>query len=495
MAKDAKNQPNATGVAHEKQRDAVEICRDVFDGTLTLRAKKQKYLPQFPKESDGDYEARRKQAVLFNAFRRTVRGLSGMVFRKDPVLSDNTPENIQEDAKNIDLTGRELPVFLKDVFDAALTDGHSHIFVDLQRLPNASSLTLMDDKNLGVRPYWVHILKMQVLRFRTINIGGRTVLSHFAYAETTTEPDGEFGEKEVQRVREYRLGTLSEDGKDARRVVLYVIWKLEKNDKGEDEWRIESSDHMDIGRIPLTTVYAERDAFMVSTPPLLDLALENIGHYQVRSDRRNSLHIAGVPIPITIGLRDDETMPVGSSFGISLPLGGDAKYLEPTGASLNEMREELRDIEQRMAALGLAMLQRDTRAAETAEARRIEKSETDSSLSTAARLLSAAATEALSFHAEWLDLDEGGELAVNRDFESQLLDPAMIRELRGMVADGQLSLDTMWDILEQGELLPDTFDAETERDRLSNAEAELSRRARQPGDDPANPPRRQPQPA
>jgi len=338
-------------------------------------------------------------------------------------------------------------------------------------------------------PCWLTLFDLAVTR-----------LEHFAYLSTSTERDGEFGEKEVQRVREYTLAVMTEDGSEPRRVVRYVVWKLGKNARGEEEWVIETDGTMDISRIPLATAYAERTGFMVSDPPLLDLALENIGHYQVRSDRRNSLHIAGVPIPVTIGLREGEAMPVGSSFGINLPVGGDAKYLEPNGASLSEMREELRDIEQRMAALGLAMLQRDTRAAETAEARRIEKSETDSSLSTAARLLAAAATEALSYHAEWLDLDAGGTCAVNRDFDAQLLDPAMIRELRAMVADGQLSLETLWEMLEKGEILPESFDAEIERDRLENS-PDLARRAAQTGDEPpvpgnrGNPPRRQPQPA
>src|SRR5690606_14245484 len=117
------------------------------------------------------------------------------------------------------------------------------------------------------------------------------------------------------------------------------------------------------------------------------------------------------------------------------------------------------EIQQRMAALGLSMLQQQTRAAETAEAKRLDKSEHDSELSNVARSSEDAANEALALHAMWMGLPEGGSITVNRDFESQMMDAQMVTALAALVPH-KMSLDTFWDLMIQGEILPDTFDRE-----------------------------------
>lgn len=460
-----KNSPATPGKAHERQKEAVEIVRDVYEGTLRMREKGAKYLPRFPKETTGDYERRRKKAVLYNATRRTVEGLTGMVFRKDPQLSEDVPSEIEEHTDNIDLAGRSLDVFARDFFEASLLDGHAHIFVDYQRTDDSEIRTLADEQQMGVRPYWVMLEKQDVLSWRTRSVNGRPVLTQLVWRETIVRPDGEFGEEEVTRYRVYQRVAAEDEGTgEVRAAVEWQIWE----EKEDGEVVPVESGLMDIPVIPLATGYTNRTGFLESDPPLLDLALENVRHYQARSDRAHVLHFASVPIPFFSGVEMDE-LKWGPNHAISTENEqAAAQILEPSGNGLEEGRLELQDIEQRMAALGLAMLQRDTRAAETAEARRIEKSETDSSLSAAARGLEGALEEALSYHALWMDREDadGGSASVNRDFESQMLDPQMVTTLSGLVGRGQLSVETMWDILERGEILPDDFDPDMERDRL-----------------------------
>lgn len=469
MPIEPRDKPDATSKAYEAQKPALDIVRDVYGGTLRMREMKKKYLPQFPKETDGGYNARVSTAVLYNATRRTVRGLVGMVMRKPPTLSEDVPEEIENDAENIDLEGRSLAAFARDTLENAGLDGHTHIFVDMQRAELGPGATLDDERRLGLRPYWINILKSDLLRFRTVKIRGVTMLAEFAYRTTTPERDGKYGEKTVTRVRIYQLVGVAEGGQVSRFGVQFEVWRQNPDaTKEEDEWQLETPPTLmrGISRIPLATAYANRTGYMMSEPPLLDLAFENILHFQTRSDRHNTLHIAGVPIPIFVGL-DEDTAAVGSDLGIKLPIGGDAKYLEPTGASLEASRSELKDIEARMAALGMTFLQPETRSAETATAHRIDKSETDSSLSTWVTGLETALNECLSFHAEWRGVEDGGSVEVNRDFENMMLDPSVIRELREMVRSGDLSVDTLWDILQRWEILPDTFDPDGEKDRIA----------------------------
>jgi hypothetical protein len=142
-----------------------------------------------------------------------------------------------------------------------------------------------------------------------------------------------------------------------------------------------------------------------------------------------------------------------------------AQLLESSGSSLQASREELKDIEARMASLGLQMLVRETRAAETAEAKMLDKAESDSALAVIGRGLEAFLNELLKIHADYRNI-ESATLHINRDYTNREMPPALLREIRGMVADGQLPLEEMWLMLQEGELLKDDFDAELAQERL-----------------------------
>ena len=463
------DKPDAAGIVHSRQAPAVTICRDVYGGTLSMRAKAAEYLPKFPKETEKGYRGRVSTAVLYNAFKRTVKGLVGMVFRKDLTLGDDVPAAVKAHAENIDLEGRNLSVFAKDLLGDEMVDGHACIFVDMQRAPEGGFPTLADERRAGLRPYWIPIRKQEILRFETVNVGGKRVLRMFAYRTVTIERDGQYAQKAVERVRIYELAGAGAG--EPENPVAFEVWRRDEKRGEQDQWQKESFGRLKgIKRIPLSIAYADRSGFLESDPPLLDLAHENVLHFQLRSDRHNTLHIAGVPIPVFTGIDPEKPVAVGADTGIVLPLNGTATYLEPAGNALAASRDELRDIEARMAALGLAMLERDTRQAETAEAKRLDKAEQDSALATAARGLKDALEMALSFHAEWLkDPKGGGSVGINTDFEQLSIDAALAKELREMVAAGLLSLETLLRTFERAEVFGDDFDVEEELDRIASA--------------------------
>lgn len=466
MATDPKPSPDARGILQERMLPAVTLCRDVLGGTLAVRKKGETYLPRFEKEEERDYTQRKSGAVLFNAFRRTVKGLVGMIHRAPITLSDSLPAEIRADLENVDLAGRHLDVFARDMAEDGWVDGHAAILVDFQAIAPGQAPTLADERALGVRPYWVLIRKGQILRVRTTTIGGHLVLTRFAYHECVTEDDGEYGEKEVERVRDYRLVAGPEGGAPR---VEYIVHTKRKNEKREEQWEAAPPAHMTIDEIPVATHYTARTGFMASEPPLLDLALENILHYQVRSDRQNVLHVASVPIPVFKGLREQEgETKVGVNAAILLNSDGDAFYLEPEGKALEHSATELKDIEQRMAFLGLSMLMSDSRSAETATSKEIDKSESDSALLAAVRDEEDAIEAAIALHAKWrgLELKKSGEerwASVNRDFVRHPLDPQMAQVLLSAVDSGKLSIDTLWDLFVRGDLLPTSFDPAKEK--------------------------------
>lgn len=68
----------------------------------------------------------------------------------------------------------------------------------------------------------------------------------------------------------------------------------------------------------------------------------------------------------------------------------------------------------------------------------------------------------------WMGLSDGGSVSMNDDFGIEPLEPAMVQALAGLVRDNMLSLDTLWDLLRSGNILPDGFNAELERARIED---------------------------
>ena len=156
----------AAGMAHD-----AKLVRDVARGTSHLRSQSTSYLPKHASEEGSDYNRRLEMAVLsVNAIERTVTGLAGMVFRKDPTLGEDVPEVMRLHTENVDYAGTHLDVFTRSLFEDGLEAGHAGILVDAPSVQALDGRTLTDAEEsvLGVRPYWIPIRKEQIIGWRTI---------------------------------------------------------------------------------------------------------------------------------------------------------------------------------------------------------------------------------------------------------------------------------------------------------------------------------------
>lgn len=461
--------PDYKSAAWQRMLPGWTLCEDVMGGTQAIRAKTTQYLPQAPLEQQDEYNRRLLRTEFYNGFERTVRGLTGMVFRRNIELSDDVPEPLVEDWENIDGGGTHGDVFSRLVFEDGMVDGMAAILVDFPSLPKGAALTLADEKRMGLRPYWVHVKAKQIVSARVKSIFGRVVLTQAVIEEHAMVADGPFGEKDECRYRVFRLNTTPYETGKGPLTVTWEVWTEQTLQGGAKALLMTGNGTLaNQTAIPLVPVYCgPRLAPFEVKPPLLDLAYANIAHYQVQSDHRYSLHIASVPILVFKG-RDTSggKQAVGPNVGIDVDKDGDVKYVEHAGTALEATRNELKDLETRMASLGLAMLQQETRAAETAEAKRIDKAEQDSALAVAARGLQDAIEQALIYHAAYRRVETGGSVLVNREFEELTLTPQMIQALSSLQIAGQISLDTLWDMLETGNLMPEDFEPEKEKLKL-----------------------------
>jgi hypothetical protein len=118
--------------------------------------------------------------------------------------------------------------------------------------------------------------------------------------------------------------------------------------------------------------------------------------------------------------------------------GGRFEWTELSGTALDQVEKGVHAPEQQLAAMGLSVLSRDTRSAETAEAKRLDAAAEDSTLATAAQAIEDALNMALEHHAWYLGLskDESPVISLNRDYENVQLTPAHAQAIAALIGAG-----------------------------------------------------------
>jgi len=464
---DSKDRPDYECQSYRAQLEDVVLMRDASGGTKTLRKAGKTYLPKHPMEADEKHEERLEIAVAFNALGKTVSALTGMIFRKDPTY-EKVPEPLEEHLENIDQRGQALPIFLRNVAEDALTDGHTWLHVDAPRQDPAIR-TRADERQAGIRPYWIAVKKSQAINWRYMLRAGRPVLTLFVYREAVKRPVGDFGEETVDGRRVLRE-LVTPDGRE----IVGQFWEFQEAVDAQGnrtkKWVRTESYMIDIDEIPVVIVYAKRTGIYESEPPLRDLAYEQIEHYRVRSDRQKSMTFSSIAVPWMFGrgVTDEEGVPKVRWGPDGMMLLNDPEattgMLESQGHGLDATKEELQEIQGRMASLGLQMLVRRTQV--TATEKILDKTEADADLAAFAISLQDGTNRALEIHGKYRKVDVVGEIVLNRDFHAQLIDPALLRVLNDMVTADNLSLEALLAALVAGEVLDEAFDIEAEVAKL-----------------------------
>ena len=423
------NDPSLTWFNQEPHWLMIE---DLAGGTYEIRLKHRRYLPQEPREQDDAYENRLARSTCPPYFQRLERMLAGMLTRK-PVKLQDIGDTQREQLFDVDLQGNDLNVWTYEAARKMIRYGHVGVLVDLPQDGNG-------------RPYWVTYTPREILGYRTEVIDGKTTFTQLRLLEKIIEPDGEYGEKEVTQVRVLYQGR-------------YEIHR--KNDNGKfvvvDEGETTLSD------IPFSVAYANRLTLMESRPPLEDIAELNIKAYQVQSDLDNQLHISAVPLLGFFGFpQSSEEVTAGPNEAIAFPAEGRAEYIEPTGRSFDSQFQRLDQLEKQINELGLAAVLGQKLSAETAEAKKIDRSQGDSTMMVVAQQMQDLIDNSLVFHAQLLGTTEIGNSFVNRDFLSTRLEPTEIQALLQLYTAGTITQKTLLDQLTQGEVLGDEFDVEEE---------------------------------
>ena len=429
------NDPNAIWFQQEPHWMLIE---DLLGGTYQMRKRHRRYLPQEPRELDESYDNRLARSVCPPFYLRLERMLAGMLTRK-PVRLNDTADSIREHLFNVDLQGNDLNVWTYETTRKMVRYGHVGVLVDAPTSGQSG------------RPYWVTYTPRDILGFRTEMVDGQVKLTQLRLQEKVSVPDGLYGEKIIDQIR------------------LLTRGGFEIHQKGKNNLFVKVNEGTtSLSEIPFSVAYANRLNLLESRPPMSDIAELNLKAYQIQSDLDNQLHISAVPMLAFYGFpQSSEEVTAGPGEAIAFPADGRAEYIEPAGRSYDAQFKRLDVLSNQINELGLAAVLGQKLSAETAEAKRIDRSQGDSTMMVVAQQMQDMIDNCLQFHGQYINA-EAGSCFVNRDFLSQRLEPQEIQALLQLYTSGSITQETLLKQLHEGEVLGDEFDVEEEIESTQN---------------------------
>jgi hypothetical protein len=318
------------------QVDAISETWPMIDALLgktgAMRKAGKLLLPQWPNESDDSYKVRLNNSVLHPVFSRTVQIMAAKPFIQDMKMEPSLPSSLELIEKDCDLFCTGLREFFADRFAECLSHGITGVLADYS---GKGGKTVAEEKQAGARPYLCHYAPQSILGWRVEN----NQLSQIRLMESVTEPDGQWGEITFNQVRVLTIGA----------------WQIyRKNEK--DEWVLFDEGTTSLDVIPFTFLYGNKKGFGVGESPLVDLAYQNVEHWQSCSDQQSILHVARVPI-LFARMFGNKEITIGAGCATSSEAeGADLRYVEHSGAAIAAGSEAIKQLEERMLHAGAELL-------------------------------------------------------------------------------------------------------------------------------------------
>lgn len=405
-----------SGIVSKMLHEARPII-DLASGGEEMRERGELYLPKFPQETKEDYDARRKSTWLFDGVGKAIEDMTGKIFER-PVTLKEQEGQLFEYAQNIDLEGRDLSNFARDVFEDAVKMGISFILADAP--PRQGPLTVGQARAMNLRPYLVHVSLDQVIGWRWESVNNAPMLTQFRMFEKVPAPGrGRFSSDTVDQIRVLEVV----DGR-----VMVELYLQDEN----KSWQISEQYLTDQTQIMLAPVYTGRTGFMVAKPPLARLAELNLAHWRSQSDQANILHHARAPMKYFHGYSQEDLKSFAEGPGYAFFTtneNAEVGVIEHSGAAIDAGRTELKDLEQQMQWVGLQLMMART-GSTTATGDAIDERKSNSRLAMWADNLKDALEIALTWVSELGGFEADATVVVNKDFS--ILANMTMQDVKGM---------------------------------------------------------------
>lgn len=420
MAVDTKH-PDYTAHAIEWQE-----MRDAYAGARLVKAAGEHYLPMpggFRAQSDGGaamYRAYQKRAQFPELVAPTVRGMIGVIHGSEWQI--NMPDALAGIWERSTKDGMSLEAFSRRVTGEVLLAGRYGILVDLPR-------------EGGEVPYLAGYPAETVINWSPDR-------DLFVLDESGLVRDGfRWEKKESWRVLELI------DGIYRQRYFRDRTSVEEVEVNGRAGARLEEIPFVLIGSRDLSTGIDE--------PPLIGVARAALAYYRLDADYRHQLYNSGQETLFIINGEAPQYIGAGVVHVLESPQGlqPDARYVGPSGRTIDAHRQAMLDERDNAANAGAKLFQDAAQNQESGEARRLRFGAETATLKSIAQTSAAGLEKALRYAARMIGANEQ-EVVVTPP--ARLLEPVMnAQEALALVnawQNGAFSYQTLYENLQRGQI-------------------------------------------
>lgn len=447
--------------------------RDVVAGHEAMQERAGDYVRKAQDMTPDQFRDYCTAAVFFEATGRTLEGLTGMAFARDPVTT--VPAGLKDFAEDCTQDGVSLIQFADSAYEELFTVSRLGILCDYP--PRDPSVrTRRDEERANRRPFLRKYYAEHILNWETTKVNGVYVLTQVRLFEQEYRDADEFDRERRDIIRVLDLTTV--DGVTAYRQRIFAHKDWVKVDSGalvdeatptrrgarktpaapeEDKsnWSQDGEavipliNAKPIPFIPFWIINPSDQTPDVRRPLLAGLANVNVAHFNTTAQLENALFWCGNPQPYATGV-DGATMPklsVGSSSLWTFPdAQSKVDFLSISGDSVQALNGRLDRHEQQMALLGARMLSPDKRAAEAAETARIHRQGEMSVVTGTSNSLSASITDIIKVAGMFQGVTGEVVFQMNTAFFDEILS---VSDAKGLVSLWQQGFMAPSDVIAQ----------------------------------------------
>lgn len=304
------------------------------EGIRGLRKAERRFTPQFAGETNEKYMERLyNRSSLTNQFMAAIEQHTNRIF-SDPLQllkideSFDLPVEIEEVFENVTKTGMSFDTFAKELYKDSKIAGVSYIFLDSPpRTENETAGNLLQN-----RAYFRHLTIQDILGFEFEIVNGIERIVGFRYKYYTkmkTPKSGKYGFEQVLTVREIR---------PFEEILHYKI---------DGNWRFDKI-QTELDQVFIFPFYTNKVGAMFAKPPLDNLALTNIAHWNMSIDHDNIIHFTQCPILEIKGDSPPEKIDTAAATAFWVGKEGSIRYVEAICNSINAGSTRLQQLELQM---------------------------------------------------------------------------------------------------------------------------------------------------
>jgi hypothetical protein len=458
-----------------------QAIRDACIGQVEVKRKNTRYLPRLEGMSPPEYHAFLDRAVFFNMVDRTVRGLLGTLFRRNPVVT-GIPDTL--DTSNVSKEEQPLMHFVKQVAREVLTMGRYGVLLD------------MDEGGI-LPPYFSGYIAENITDWTVEEINGRWTVTEVILRELrlarpllnpiSLTPAGQKVPKSTNTATQQFSQDTTVTRAARRWIASYRVLRLEPDDpndpSGPRTYRqyYHTSDKGDASPegapyavytptnrgVPFRFIPFVFFGPLDNTPdiqksPILDIVDIQFSHYRSYAMLEHGRFYTALPVYYAPVQSGDEkgSYTIGPSIVWEIEGGGKPGIIEFNGSGLKYLQDALETKELQIEALGGRMVSSErVSTGQSNNMLKTKEANEQAMLLNMSNVLDTGFTALLRWWTWWQDTPADTANTVffetNKDFLLQNIGAREFRAIQMMYEAGVIPVEVVYDYLKRAEVVPD----------------------------------------